>query len=72
MIYYLSEEQYTIVCIKYFKHIFSNDYVGRLKEWNKLYPNLDYTEINYARSPDFYAASVEGEEKDINWFLLQL
>jgi hypothetical protein len=48
-------------------------YERRLAHWNKNYTNykLTYSEDAYKTDPGYYGY-ITGEEKHINWFLLQL
>jgi hypothetical protein len=61
-------------------HIWDDMYPGidfvdaRIKYWNKhLKPkfNLQYNESMFEKDPDVYG-SITGDEKHINWFLLNL
>jgi len=53
------------------------NYMSRCRVFEQLYPSLSYKEDPFEENeenfdiPGFYGI-VEGDEKDINWFLLQL
>lgn len=67
--YYLTSQQYN----KLFKNV-AVEFDGsksRLLYFAEHYPNLTYIESSIKTSKLYYGR-ISGNEKDINWFLLQL
>jgi hypothetical protein len=74
MIHYLTEAQYFDCWCVVSDRMPMGTY-KRIDYWNihcKLKYNLNYYESNDDEDSPEYWGSLEGDEKDINWFLLQL
>jgi hypothetical protein len=74
MIHRLNKRQYHRLWDKHKLEVFADDATSRIQVWNEIYSNLtrlSYYESDSLTNPGWWG-SIEGEEKDINWFLSSL